>query len=194
VDPPRPSDFEADLLPSGLPRLGVGSLMVPPPGGGGNQVGPDHPIFDREFGEYDDDHRSFGGGGVDVGGFGLPGMGGMMGMRPRRVLRKANLLFVPFCVFPRPCFTLEASSFLQDLSSIPHRRRTTDGLYFFQVRSVRSARRADGAVWGGTRPLSRPGWSPRERRQDGTGWARGEVSSRWVGHSQSGPHARKIGG
>jgi hypothetical protein len=75
-------------------------------------VGPDHPIFDREFGEYDDDQRRFGGGGVDGGGFGLPGMGGMMGMRPRRVLRKANLLSRTFRVFPRPCFTLEASSFL----------------------------------------------------------------------------------
>jgi hypothetical protein len=120
VDPPRPppifggggGDFEADLLPSGLPRPGAGSLTVPPPGGGGNQVGPDHPIFDREFGEYDDDQRRFGGGGVDGGGFGLPGMGGMMGMRPRRVLRKANLLSRTFRVFPRPCFTLEASSFL----------------------------------------------------------------------------------
>ena len=84
ADGPAGGDFESDLLPSGLPRpAGVWPPMVPPPlGGGGSQVGPDHPIFDRTFGDYhhEDNDVRLGGGRGD--GFNIPGLGGM-GMRPR---------------------------------------------------------------------------------------------------------------
>ena len=80
-------DFEGDLLPGGplRPPLGMEDNTTIPPG---SQVGPDHPIFDRTFGEdacydYDDNEYRYGGalGGRD--GFGLPGLPGGMGMRPR---------------------------------------------------------------------------------------------------------------
>jgi len=82
----RRGDFDGDLLPGG-PQPG-GLLHDVPPGGGGSQVGPNHPMFDRTFGEddgyypgYEDD---FGGGfGNGGGSFGMPGVGGGMGMRPR---------------------------------------------------------------------------------------------------------------
>eukprot|EP00578_Thalassiosira_sp_NH16_P030589 CAMPEP_0181082132 /NCGR_PEP_ID=MMETSP1071-20121207/3461_1 /TAXON_ID=35127 /ORGANISM="Thalassiosira sp., Strain NH16" /LENGTH=625 /DNA_ID=CAMNT_0023163703 /DNA_START=148 /DNA_END=2026 /DNA_ORIENTATION=- len=79
-------DFEGDLIPGG-PR--PGGLHDVPSRGAGSQVGPDHPMFDRTFGDddyyghggADDDFGGgFGGGG---GGFGVPGIGGGMGMRPR---------------------------------------------------------------------------------------------------------------
>lgn len=78
----RHGDFEGDLLPGG-PQ--PGGLHEGPRRGMGSQVGPDHPMFDRNFGDegygggYDDD-LGLGNGG---GGFGLPGVGGGMGMRPR---------------------------------------------------------------------------------------------------------------
>ncbi|KAL7490124.1 hypothetical protein ACHAW6_015850 [Cyclotella cf. meneghiniana] len=83
----RRGDFEGDLLPGGPlpgpdvaqgPDLGRGGL------GGGSQVGPNHPLFDRTFGE---DDVSYGYGddlGLDGGGerFRIPGVGGLE-MRPR---------------------------------------------------------------------------------------------------------------
>jgi len=75
-------DFEGDLLPGGPQPGGLHSL---PPYGGGSQVGPNHPMFDRTFG--DEDGGGFNGGddlGFNGGGsFGIPGVGGGMGMRPR---------------------------------------------------------------------------------------------------------------
>ena len=44
----------------------------------GSRVGPNHPMFDRTFG--DDVDNDFGGEGPN---FGLPGVGGGMGMHPR---------------------------------------------------------------------------------------------------------------
>ena len=77
-------DFEGDLLPGG-PQ--PGGLHEIPPRGMGSQVGPNHPMFDRTFGDsggsgYDDEF----GGGFGSGGesFGVPGVGGM-GMHPRYV-------------------------------------------------------------------------------------------------------------
>ncbi|EED89458.1 predicted protein [Thalassiosira pseudonana CCMP1335] len=82
-------DFEGDLLPGGPqpgilppnngPDIGRGGL------GGGSQVGPNHPLFDRTFGDdaegyYEDELGGYGAG--DGGNFGIPGMGGL-GMRPR---------------------------------------------------------------------------------------------------------------
>lgn len=77
-------DFEGDLLPGGPNQ--PGGLHEMPPRGMGSQVGPDHPMFDRTFGDdnnngYDDEFDGgFGNGG---GSFGVPGVGGGMGMRPR---------------------------------------------------------------------------------------------------------------
>lgn len=79
-------DFEGDLLPGG-PQ--PGGLHDTPRSGMGSQVGPDHPMFDRNFGDegegynngYEDD-LGFGNGGES---FGIPGVGGGMGMRPRYV-------------------------------------------------------------------------------------------------------------
>lgn len=84
-------DFDADLLPGG-PQPG-GLHGVPPRGG--SQVGPDHPMFDRTFGQEDghgnfEDDLGFGGGG----GFGIPGVGGGMGMRPRYVSARLR----PWCL------------------------------------------------------------------------------------------------
>ena len=92
----RHGDFEGDLLPGGpQPGLliggvgGGGSIER----GGGSQVGPNHPLFDRTFGEDyghndinngDDDGLGYYGGGGSLGG--VPGVGGM-GMRPRYVHR-----------------------------------------------------------------------------------------------------------
>jgi len=79
----RRGDFDSDLLPGG-PQPG-GLHDVPP--GGGSQVGPNHPVFDRTFGDNDYDggyEDDFGGGfGNGGGSFGVPGVGGGMGMRPR---------------------------------------------------------------------------------------------------------------
>jgi len=69
-------DFEGDLLPGG-PQPG-GLHDIPNRGGMGSQVGPNHPMFDRTFG--DDVDNEFGGEGPN---FGLPGVGGGMGMHPR---------------------------------------------------------------------------------------------------------------
>jgi hypothetical protein len=83
----RRGDFEGDLLPGGPlpgpditqgPNLGGGGL------GGGSQVGPNHPLFDRTFGE-DDVNYGYGDDlGLDGGGerFRIPGVGGLE-MRPR---------------------------------------------------------------------------------------------------------------
>ncbi|KAL7550630.1 hypothetical protein ACHAWF_013849 [Thalassiosira exigua] len=78
----RRGDFEGDLLPGG-PQPG-GLHDVPRPGMG-SQVGPDHPMFDRTFGDDPDGgYDDFGGGyGGNGGNFGIPGVGGGMGMRPR---------------------------------------------------------------------------------------------------------------
>lgn len=76
-------DFEGDLLPGG-PQ--PGGLHGMPNRGAGSQVGPNHPMFDRTFGDdvdgynnYDEFDGGFGDGG---GSFGIPGVGDM-GMRPR---------------------------------------------------------------------------------------------------------------
>mmetsp|Transcript_24664 Transcript_24664/g.53208 ORF Transcript_24664/g.53208 Transcript_24664/m.53208 type:complete len:551 (-) Transcript_24664:205-1857(-) len=80
----RHGDFEGDLLPGGPNQ--PGGLHEMPPRGMGSQVGPDHPMFDRTFGDdyngnYDDEFDGgFGNGG---GSFGAPGVGGGMSMRPR---------------------------------------------------------------------------------------------------------------
>lgn len=78
-------DFESDLLPGGPNQ--PGGLHQMPPRGMGSQVGPNHPMFDRTFGEdrYNNGHDDeFGGGfGNEGGSFGVPGVGGGMGMRPR---------------------------------------------------------------------------------------------------------------
>ncbi len=88
----RRGDFEGDLLPGGplKPPFGMedNSTTIPP----GSQVGPDHPIFDRTFGDeayydYEDEYQYYGGGGGGGGGgrdgVGLPGLPSGMGMRPR---------------------------------------------------------------------------------------------------------------
>ena len=67
---PRRGDFDSDMLPG-----------FAAPSRGGNQVGPNHPMFDRTFGDGP------GGLGDDLGpggipSFGIPGVGGME-MRPR---------------------------------------------------------------------------------------------------------------
>jgi len=72
----RRGDFEGDLLPGGIqPGLPGGPS---PPSFGGSQVGPNHPMFDRSFG--DDDLYNTGSYGPPS--FGIPGVGGV-GMRPR---------------------------------------------------------------------------------------------------------------
>ncbi|KAL7534470.1 hypothetical protein ACHAXR_005895 [Thalassiosira sp. AJA248-18] len=81
----RHGDFEGDLLPGGPQPGGLHSI---PPRGAGSQVGPNHPMFDRTFGDGDDGYThddEFGGGFGNGGGpsFGIPGVGGGMGMRPR---------------------------------------------------------------------------------------------------------------
>ena len=67
---PRRGDFDSDIMPG-----------FAAPSRGGSQVGPNHPMFDRSFGDgpdgFDDD---LGHGGVPN--FSIPGVGGM-GMRPR---------------------------------------------------------------------------------------------------------------
>eukprot|EP00804_Cyclotella_cryptica_P022616 CCRYP_009487-RA/>CCRYP_009487-RA protein AED:0.19 eAED:0.19 QI:246/1/1/1/1/1/2/7139/550 len=83
----RRGDFEGDLLPGGPlpgpdiapgPNVGGGGL------GGGSQVGPNHPLFDRTFGEEEMNY----GYGDDLGlegdgeRFRIPGVGGLE-MRPR---------------------------------------------------------------------------------------------------------------
>ena len=77
----RPGDFEGDLLPGGPQPGGLHPVL---PSGGGSHVGPDHPLFNRHFGDYED---HVGGGFGDGGGsLRLPGVGGGvggMGMRPR---------------------------------------------------------------------------------------------------------------
>jgi hypothetical protein len=74
-------DFEGDLLPGGpLPGPDVSHG---PRVGGGSQVGPNHPLFDRTFG--DDANHSYGDDlGYDESGptFRVPGTGGLE-MRPR---------------------------------------------------------------------------------------------------------------
>eukprot|EP00584_Thalassiosira_punctigera_P023632 CAMPEP_0172575890 /NCGR_PEP_ID=MMETSP1067-20121228/137442_1 /TAXON_ID=265564 ORGANISM="Thalassiosira punctigera, Strain Tpunct2005C2" /NCGR_SAMPLE_ID=MMETSP1067 /ASSEMBLY_ACC=CAM_ASM_000444 /LENGTH=583 /DNA_ID=CAMNT_0013368545 /DNA_START=181 /DNA_END=1932 /DNA_ORIENTATION=- len=82
VNSQRRGDFDADLLPGG-PQPG-GLHQLPP--GGGSHVGPNHPMFDRTFGDedYGGSYDDFGGGfGSGGGSFGVPGVGGGMGMRPR---------------------------------------------------------------------------------------------------------------
>jgi len=70
----RRGDFDADLRPGNLPGFA-------PPSQGGNQVGPNHPMFDRSFGEdHNDDNLGYGTGGS---GFNIPGVGGGIEMRPR---------------------------------------------------------------------------------------------------------------
>ena len=70
-------DFEGDLLPGG-PQPG-GLHDIPNRGGMGSQVGPNHPMFGRTFGDDE-----FGGGFSSEGpNFGLPGVGGGMGLHPR---------------------------------------------------------------------------------------------------------------
>ncbi|KAL3816633.1 hypothetical protein ACHAXA_004815 [Cyclostephanos tholiformis] len=87
-------DFEDDLLPSGLPRPG-GSLMVPPRGGRGSQMGPDHPIFDRTFGDYyDENDLGRGGGGIDD--FTVPGLGSIHTVHPAaQRSREEGVVFSP---------------------------------------------------------------------------------------------------
>lgn len=67
---PRRGDFDSDIMPG-----------FAAPSRGGNQVGPNHPMFDRTFGDgpdgLDDD---LGHGGIPN--FGIPGVGGLE-MRPR---------------------------------------------------------------------------------------------------------------
>mmetsp|Transcript_4166 Transcript_4166/g.7753 ORF Transcript_4166/g.7753 Transcript_4166/m.7753 type:complete len:623 (-) Transcript_4166:286-2154(-) len=88
----RHGDFDGDLHPGGpMPGgldggRGHGGLHPVPPHGGGSQVGPNHPMFDRTFGDeggyyggVGSDDLGYGAGG---GSFGIPGVGGM-GMRPR---------------------------------------------------------------------------------------------------------------
>jgi len=70
-------DFEGDLLPGGPQPSGLHD--IPNRGGMGSQVGPNHPMFDRTFGDDE-----FGGGLSSEGpNFGLSGVGGGMGMHPR---------------------------------------------------------------------------------------------------------------
>ena len=75
-------DFEGDLLPGGPQPDGLHG-----PGNSGSQVGPNHPMFDRTFGEdnyYGDDDEFGGGFSSGPPNFGIPGVGGGgMGMRPR---------------------------------------------------------------------------------------------------------------
>jgi hypothetical protein len=73
----RRGDFEGDLLPGG-PQPGLLPGADGPPPFGGSQVGPNHPIFDRSFGVNDQDETYYG-----PPSFGLPGVGGGMGMHPR---------------------------------------------------------------------------------------------------------------
>ena len=70
----RRGDMEGDLLPSGA-TPGV----APHPTGGGSQVGPHHPLFDRTVGEEDDDANH------ECGrpSFCVPGTNGGWEMRPR---------------------------------------------------------------------------------------------------------------
>ena len=74
-------DFEGDLMPGGpLPGPDIGQT---PHVGGGSQVGPNHPLFDRTFG--DDGNHGYGDDlGFDESGpsFRVPGTGGFE-MRPR---------------------------------------------------------------------------------------------------------------
>lgn len=80
----RRGDFEGDLLPGGIhPGIPAGPA---PPSFGGSQVGPNHPMFDRSFGEDDDLYNGQGsfGGSYGPPSFGIPGVGGSGGsMRPR---------------------------------------------------------------------------------------------------------------
>ena len=71
----RHGDFEGDLLPGGPQPGGLHGL---PPHGGGSQVGPDHPIFDRMFGDDDGNNYSQ----PEPPSFGVPGVDGME-IRPR---------------------------------------------------------------------------------------------------------------
>ena len=74
-------DFEGDLLPGG-PLQGL-DFAHGPHVGGGSQVGPNHPLFDRTFGE--DTNHGYGDDlGFDESGpsFRVPGTGGFE-MRPR---------------------------------------------------------------------------------------------------------------
>jgi hypothetical protein len=74
----RRGDFEGDLLPGGIqPGLPGG------PSFGGSQVGPNHPMFDRSFGDDDLYNTGIGGGSYGPPSFGIPGVGGGVGMRPR---------------------------------------------------------------------------------------------------------------
>ena len=74
----RRGDFEGDLLPGGIqPGLPGG------PSFGGSQVGPNHPMFDRSFGDDDLYNNGIGGGLYGPPSFGIPGVGGGVGMRPR---------------------------------------------------------------------------------------------------------------
>ena len=73
-------DFEGDLMPGGLSGPDIGRN---PHVGGGSQVGPNHPLFDRTFGE--DGNHGYGDDlGFDDSGpsFRVPGTGGFE-MRPR---------------------------------------------------------------------------------------------------------------
>lgn len=76
-------DFEGDLLPGG-PMPGP-DIPNRPHLGGGNQVGPNHPMFDRTFDDYDGNHH-YGDDNLgydDIGPrFRVPGTGGFE-MRPR---------------------------------------------------------------------------------------------------------------
>ncbi|KAL7451974.1 hypothetical protein ACHAWC_004328, partial [Mediolabrus comicus] len=79
----RRGDFEGDLLPGG-PQPGHLPDNVGTPSFGGSQVGPNHPMFDRTFGDDGDDMMYQGGVGFGPPNFGIPGVGGGdMGMRPR---------------------------------------------------------------------------------------------------------------
>jgi hypothetical protein len=76
----RRGDFEGDLLPGGLrgPDITQGPIV------GGSQVGPNHPLFDRTFGDDDINHGYGDDLGFDESGpsFRVPGTGGFE-MRPR---------------------------------------------------------------------------------------------------------------
>jgi len=77
-------DFEGDLLPGG-PMPGP-DIANRPHLGGGNQVGPNHPMFDRTFDDYDGNRNHYGDDNLgfdDTGpSFSVPGTGGFE-MRPR---------------------------------------------------------------------------------------------------------------
>lgn len=88
----RGGDFAGDLNPGGISGPSFDNTGRGEGLGGGSQVGPNHPMFDRTFG---DDNDGYFYGSDDLGGYGgtgggmlggVPGIGGM-GMKPRYVHR-----------------------------------------------------------------------------------------------------------